>query len=434
MVRQQIAAPIFDITLPTKTAGVVSWAVLAAVLTIGPMAPAQTLTVVHDFTFGADGGYPIGGLTQDSSGNLYGVAYNGGNVQCSDGRYKVGCGVVFKLSHHGSGWVFTTLYEFGGQPDGGIPLARMIFGPDGALYGTTSQGGNGACQGELGCGTVFKLQPPASFCRSFSCPWTETILYNFSSRYGGYYPDADLAFDSAGNLYGTTANGGGSVNCPNDGCGTAFELTPNSNGTWSKSTIHVFQAGADGEYPNTGFVVGPTGNLYGTTGNGGANGYGSVYQLSPAAGWSETVLYSFTNGADGYMPGQVTFDSSGNLWGPSDAVTIFELTPLQGGGWNFSVQYNFDYYNDGGYPNPLTLDASGNIYGTMSQSYSGGSVWNLTPSGSGWNYNGLYAFSYEDGSQGIEPTGRVALDSQGNIYGENGYGGEGYGTVWELTP
>ncbi len=116
-----------------------------SMLTMIATAQAQILTPLHGFTYGADGGDPVGGLSQDAAGNLYGVTFEGGYTQCCEGSHQAGCGVVFKLSRHGSGWVFETLYEFAGQPDGGVPNARVVISPDGALYGTTSQGGNGAC-------------------------------------------------------------------------------------------------------------------------------------------------------------------------------------------------------------------------------------------------------------------------------------------------
>jgi uncharacterized repeat protein (TIGR03803 family) len=451
MAQQQSAPSTFDINLGVRPATLISFAILATVLAIGPVVPAQTLTALHDFTDGADGGFPAGGLTQDAAGNLYGVAYKGGIIQCFDINSPVGCGVVFKLSHHGSAWVFSTLYEFAGQPDGGIPLARVIVGPDGALYGTTSQGGTGPCLGEHGCGTVFKLQPPPSFCAGASCPWRETILYNFSSRADGFYPDGELVFDGAGNLYGTTAMGGGNLNCINDGCGTVFKLTPNNHGTWTKSTLYTFQGGmSDGNFPDTGVVMDQAGHLYGTTlnggvrhcGNGGNGDCGVIFELAPSgSGWTETVLHRLNGDADGSGPGQLTFDSSWNLWGPagigqSTYGTIFELTPQQGGGWNFSVQYNFTF-EQGFPPNALTMDAAGNIYGTTPVGGDGdlGVLYSLTPSTNGWNFNTLYSFANDDQSQGRLPTGRIVLDVQGNIYGENIVGTQPpWGTVWEFTP
>jgi uncharacterized repeat protein (TIGR03803 family) len=411
---------------------------------LSTIAPAQTLTPLHGFSGYTDGRYPVGGLSRDEAGNLYGVAYAGGFMQCFNRLGSTGCGVVFKLMRHGANFVFQVLYEFGGQPDGGIPYGRVIVGPDGELYGATSQGGNGACTEEHGCGTVFKLQPPPNICPGTGCRWRETILYNFASHSDGYQPVSELYFDHAGNLYGTTQLGGGGVNCPNgNGCGTVFELTPNSNGTWTKSTLYAFQGvGSDGTFPMTGVVLDQAGNIYGTTNQGGSGsctrGCGTVFQLSPnGSGWSETLLHNFANGSDGENPGQLTFDASGNLWGPSQNVTLFELTPQAGGGWQFSVQFTFDAQNTACCPNAVTFDASGNVYGTLNgDDEAPGRLYSLTPSGSGWNYNNLYSFNYAFNDQGFNPVGNVVLDSEGNIYGMNTNNEipPPYGTAWEFTP
>ena len=414
-----------------------------AIFATSVLAQAQTYTVLHSFTGGtggADGADPYAGLTQDSGGNLYGTTYYGGNGQCKD---NVGCGVVFKLSHRGSSWITTVLYALGGQPDGQYPTDRVVVGPDGALYGTTSEGGTGSCEGYHGCGTVFKLQPPPTVCGALSCLWKETILYSFSSRNDGYYPYGEVAFDHAGNLYGTTLRGGGSVNCIDDGCGTAFQLTPNANGTWTKNTIHIFQGGTgDGASPGAGVVVDQSGNLYGTTRSGGSGacdrGCGTAFELTPGSlGWNERLLHSFTGGADGGDPGQLTFDGTGNIWGFTDGGSegggaIFELLPLQGGGASFSVQYTFS--TGQGYSNPLTIDANGNIYASA---YAGGAnrlgaIYSLTHSGNSWNYAILYSIGFGSG-QG-EPIGNVARDAQGNIYGATLDGGNGFGVIYELTP
>lgn len=419
---------------------------LATMLFSSAVAQAQTLIVLHNFSGGADGSYPAAGLAQDSAGNFYGTTEEGGNGPCVVNSSRVGCGVVFKLSRKGSGWVFNTLYEFGGAPDGEYPLARVIVGPDGALYGTTSQGGSGPCIGQQGCGTVFKLQPPASFCRGFTCPWTETILYDFSSRNDGFDPTAEVAFDRSGNLYGTTQMGGGGANCIDDGCGTVFELTPNSNGTWMKSTVYAFQGGTtDGNAPTAGVVVDQAGSLYGTTAVGGAGcgigGCGIAFQLTPhGSSWTETVLHVFQDGTDGAVPGQLIFDGSGNLWGPTADGgqyelygTVFELTPLEGGGWHFVSQYSF---NNGQAQDTtaLTMDSAGDIYGCSRRGgrNQGGAIFSLTPSNGGLNYTTLYSFGFD---QSDNPVGKVVLDQEGNIYGTTlGNGGPPYGTVWELTP
>ncbi len=423
---------------------------LTLVLTV-VTAQAQTLTVLHEFTGGADGGGPVAGLALDSGGNLYGTTVSGGTGgACEFGQ----CGVAFRISHRGS--VETPIYTFKGEPnDGESPYARVIFGPDGALYGTTFAGGTGSCiGGGGGCGTVFKLQPPPTFCASFNCPWQETILHSFTSSADGVFPLAEVVFDAAGNLYGTTRSGGtGPCNYGSySGCGTVFELTPNSNGTWTKSTLYSFQGGAnDGIDPESALVFDQAGNLYGTTVFGAGtgcelnNGCGIVFKLTPSgSGWAETVLHIFTDGADGGEPvGGVIFDGQGNLYGGASAGpgefglgTIFELSPQQGGGWSFNVLYTLGD-GEADYPNPLTIDAAGNLYWSGGNGGVGsGAVGTLAYSSGQWSYTTLYSFA-ADGSQGDFPSGKVVLDAQGNIYGTNSagpYPSPDAGTVWELTP
>src|SRR5262249_8882572 len=140
-----------------------------------------------------------------------------------------GCGTVFKIAHKNAGWVLSTLYNFTGGNDGSAPRAGITVGPDGGLYGATVNGGSSNC--DSGCGTVYKLQPPQSFCRSISCYWNETVLYRFvSGATDGAYPSGPVTFDHAGNLYGTTQGGGN--NGQNGfchyfyGCGIAYQLAP----------------------------------------------------------------------------------------------------------------------------------------------------------------------------------------------------------------
>ena len=195
---------------------------------------AQTFAVQHTFTGQGDGGQPTAGLTW-LAGNLYGTTSTGG----------AGYGTVFKLSRSGSGWILSTLYTFRGGSDGANPQARVVFGPDGALYGTTTYGG-------AGLGTVFRLRPPASVCRSVQCPWNETVLYRFAGGNDGAGPAyGDLAFDSAGNIYGTTAAGG--MGCgPYGGCGVVFKLTQ-SGGAWTETVLFAFEHG-NGQTPYSGVV------------------------------------------------------------------------------------------------------------------------------------------------------------------------------------
>src|ERR1039458_751202 len=187
-------------------------AVLAGILVLTllavPAAQAQTYKVIHNFTGGADGGDPQAGLAVDRAGNLYGTASEGGTA---------GFGAVYKLKRDGSNWIFYPLYNFSGGYDGGNPLGPLTFGPDGALYGTTLDGGSSACDGQ--CGVVFKIQPPATAPPSAFTPWSETVLYAFTGRGGDQPVYPQLIFDQAGNLYGTTQFGG--INF-----GVVFKLTP----------------------------------------------------------------------------------------------------------------------------------------------------------------------------------------------------------------
>jgi hypothetical protein len=143
---------------------------------------AQTFSVIHTFTGGSDGMNPLGGgLTVDAAGNLYGTASAGGmySSNCNAGG---SCGTVFKVAHAGSGWVFHILYSFNGNADGHQPDSRVVLGPDGALYGTTFFGLGNGCGGD-GCGTVFKLAPPLTACRSALCPWNENRALSLYERH-----------------------------------------------------------------------------------------------------------------------------------------------------------------------------------------------------------------------------------------------------------
>ena len=227
---------------------------------------AQTFTVLHSFS-GPDGAEPYAGLTIDRGGNFYGAAAHGGNTggPCQ----AEGCGTVFKLTHTGSGWALSTLLKFNGQNggDGLIPLGRVSFGPDGVLYGTTS-----CCSG----GTVFSLQPPANRCASISCPWTETVINRFGYL-NGAIPVGDLAFDAAGNIYGTTSSGGDYKRCGGLGCGEVYQLARSAG--WTENILYEFMDGADGEYPYSGVVVDESGTIYGTAPQDG-NAFGLVFELS----------------------------------------------------------------------------------------------------------------------------------------------------------
>jgi uncharacterized repeat protein (TIGR03803 family) len=355
----------------------------------------------------------------DHAGNLYGTTYTGGN--------RGGAGTVFKLKHAGSGWVFTPLYAFGQPPDGSFPLAPVAIAPNGKLYGTTAEGGEDD-------GTAFSLQPKPTFSVSVIAPWTEMTVFDFSYNTGNY-PESSLVFDAEGNIYGTTNS--------NSSCsyGTVYQLAY-SEGTWSENTLHCFSGTEDGQNPVSGVVFDFAGSLYGTTGAGGTNDYGTVYQLTPSqSGWTETIIHNFS-GADGENPiGDLMFDSAGNLYGTTsnglrNSGTVFEISPGTNGNWTFQVLYSFPRNLYGVGPlGGVTMGSSGALYGTTNGGgeYLDGAVYMLTPSVDGWTYTSLHDFT--GGSDGSLPYGNVVFDTIGNLYGTASRGGtDGLGTIWKVTP
>lgn len=290
-----------------------------------------TVTELHTFTGGADGGQPYGGLVLDSEGNLYGTTEYGGKSSACD---ALECGTVFKLTPSSGSWTETILHNFtGGAPDGANPAAGLVFDQSGNLYGTARYGGDlTTCAKAKGCGVVFEVSPASG-------AWTEHLLYAFTnSNHDGREPAANLIFDSAGNLYGTTAGGGTTdITC----CGTVFELSPGTGGAWSEKILLYFAANkSQGAYPKGTLAFDGFGNLYGVTYGGGQYNGGTVYELSPASGgiWNETILHDFpfygTGEPDGSgLFGGVILDSSGNVYGTTSvggqagAGTVFEIMP-----------------------------------------------------------------------------------------------------------
>jgi uncharacterized repeat protein (TIGR03803 family) len=391
---------------------------------------AQTLTVLHAFSGQGDGDAPSAGLIMDRGGRLYGPTTDG-----------VSPGSVFKLADVRSGWVLNTLHNFGFVDDGGrYPNGKLTFGPDGNLYGVNYSGGQESC--ETGCGVVFKLQPPATACPVFSCPWTETVLYSFTGGRDGGNPVGDIAFDSAGNLYGATEFGG-NPSCES-GCGVVYELTPSSGG-WTQTILHSFGSPAtDGILPSGGVVLDPAGNVYGVTMSGGAMNEGITYELSPSnGGWSETILHSFQNLARYNSPvGTLTRDQAGNLYGITrgsyyGGSLIFELS--QPGAWTYS---ELQHWGAERAVSPgLVLDSAGNLYGAVNGTNGSneGTVFKLQNSNGSWSLITLHSFAE---SEGVEVNGGLIFDAAGNIYGTAAFGGDlscdsyggGCGTVWEITP
>ena len=401
---------------------------IVAALVAAPDAwAASTYKILHAFRKSSGGANVQGKLVSDAAGNLYGTTNEGG-LACE-------CGVVFKLTHNSDGtWTEHVLYRFTGGEDGRAPSSELILDAAGNLYGTTNYGGPPRC----GCGVVFKLT------HNSDGTWTEHVLYGFMGGTDGMIGAGGLIFDAAGNLYGTTYYGGSS-SC--GGCGVVFELTPNPDGTWTEQVLYPFTGGpTDGANPRVGMILDAAGNLYGTTqfgglgGTGGTGGSGTVFELmpNPDGTWTEQVLYRFTGGIDGGSPaGGVILDAAGNLYGTAGgggsggSGAVFELTPSSGG-WNESVLHSFTGGADGsGAAGWLVFDAAGNLYGTAVGGGVGyGVVFELTRRASGgWRERVLHAFL----GYGASPVAGLIRGASGNLYGLAS-GGTSGGLAFEIKP
>jgi uncharacterized repeat protein (TIGR03803 family) len=366
--------------------------------------------VIYSFTDGSDGGIPSSALILDNAGNLYGEADGG----------MGGYGVVFELRPGSSGrWRKTTFYAFGDDGiNGGDPAGGLARAESGTLYGVTGYFGANSS------GTVFQL-PTVSL--------TNPTIYNFLEGSG---QASGLVLDHAGNLYGTTEDGG-----PHD-VGTVFELT-HTFGGWNYEVLHNFETTeTDGYYPFGRLIIDAAGNLYGTTYEGGVYGVGTVFELTNTGdGWTESVLYNFTGGDNGSGPlAGVIFDRGGHLYGTTllggtdNAGTVYQLTPHQGY-WTFRVIYSFTGAQDGGSPyyGSLTVDSAGELYGTTR--YGGqlqyGTVFRLAQEQPGaWRETVLHSFI--GGNDGENPIYGVTLDSAGHLYGTTPFGGgDGWGIAFE---
>lgn len=358
--------------------------------------------------------------------------------------------VTFSLAVSSQAQTESIIFSFPGGYAGLNPGGPTLLDSAGNLYGTASQGG--AC-----CGTVFRVSPT-------STGWTETVLRSFSNGTYGGNVSPGVIMDGAGNLYGTTGNGGDlSVSCQAPGCGLVFELSPTASGQWKEGVLHKFTYGADGAFPSGDLTMDAAGNLYGTTQIGGnltactsgfGNGCGVAFKLThTASGWRYFVLRQFQGNNGKFPNGGLVMDAAGNLYGTTQAGgsnaqgVVFELTPTASGQWNEKVLLNFT--TEGTPTVGLVIDASGNLYGTTGyfgggcpQHGSCGTVFELSPSGSTWTETILHTFAGENTGDGAYP--RYLTLAGGNIYGTTGFGGGsqtdtcvlngGCGVVFELTP
>ncbi len=354
-------------------------------------------TVLHTFT-GTDGAYPYSGVLRDPAGNLYGTARSGG----------VGySGLVYKIDAAGGE---TVVHVFTDRADGWSPFAGLTADAEGNLYGTTYQGGPGA-------GTLFKLDSAGR----------ETLLHTFTGGTDGEQPSANVIRDSAGNLYGTTQYGGTA------NAGVVFKV----DATGQETVLYSFTGGADGAQPVAGLVRDAAGNLFGTTENGGNANLGVVFELSATG--QETVLHSFAGGTDGANPVSGLAPGTGGYFygttfygGAKDSGVVYILTPAG----EVFVIYTFTGNADGGDPaGTLISDSAGNFYGTTEFGGTGGAggygvVYKIDPIG---NESVLYQFT--GGADGGYPMSNLIRDSAGNLYGTAQGGGSGnFGVVFMLSP
>ncbi len=386
---------------------------LAAMSMSMPSAWAATGTVLYNFAGGSDGENPQGPVVFDPAGNLYGTTTFGGS----------GDGTIYRLTPNGSSWTKTTIHTF--QPSNGrLPQGPLAIDGQGSLYGTAYQGG------ASGLGVVFRLSPGAGG------TWTYTLIHSFAGGTGGQLPTGGVTLDASGNLYGTTLGGGTS------GQGTAFKLSPNGGG-WTHTVLHHFGTGTDGRHPGGrgALVFDQAGNLYGATVDGGSSNAGVVFRLSPSGStWTETVLHHFAGGSDGANPlGSLLLDASGNIYGTtseggaSGNGTVYRLTP-SGSTWTKSVVFDFTGGANGHSPFAgVIADPAGNLYGTTVGGVFGGGgvVYQLSPSGGSWTQTVLYTF----GGSGNGSYAGLIRDAAGNLYATNAFGGpSSAGQVVKVTP
>jgi uncharacterized repeat protein (TIGR03803 family) len=274
-----------------------------------------TQSVIHDFS-GADGFGPGGPVVLDRAGNLYGMTPTGGTY---------GFGVVYQLTpRDGGGWTYTLLHAFSGRDDGATGSAGRLLVDDAQnVYGVATVGG------AYGVGNVFRLSQDATGV------WKQTVLYSVQGQPDGVFPYGGLVRDGAGNFYGTTYYGGAL------GLGTVYKLSQ-KGGAWRERVLYSFTGGSDGGFSISHLVLDSAGNLYGTTSEGGSAGCGcgTIFELSPPATalgkrrWQLNVLHRFEGSPDGgFAYNGLVADGKGNLYGTTvhggddDDGAVYVLTP-----------------------------------------------------------------------------------------------------------
>jgi uncharacterized repeat protein (TIGR03803 family) len=405
-------------------------AVLILLLLLIGSSQGQTLKRIYEFTGGEDGWQPFLGLAMDGNGSLYGTTLYGGS-------YRQGS--VFRLSREGAVWKFQSLYSFPGGADGANPWSRLALGPKGTLYGTTWAGGQGACHGGGGCGTLYQLSPP----ENPDEPWKATVLHRFAgqSEDGANPMYGNLTLDEQGNIYGTTYQGGGGdclAGGGDDGCGIVFQMKQ-SGLVWTENILHRFKGidESDGAMPHSGVIFDKSGNLWGATTVGGI-GCGTIYELL-APSWTVKIVYNFQCHRDdgGWPMGDLAFDQWGSLYGATEALGgLFQVSPSDSG-WAFHELYVLSETRGG-----AALDKNGNVYVAT---YAGGAkdlgaVVEFTrhpiasaASKGGWSYRSLHEFT--GGVDGLRPHSCPTVGPDGHLFGTiPGGGAFDAGYVYEIVP
>src|SRR5579883_1411003 len=391
-------------------------------------ASSSSETILHAFA-GPEGAQPYTGALIEHGGNLFGTTEFGGT----------GDGVVYEVFRSAADALFTTsaIYTFRAGTDGAAPYAGLVADGAGNLYGTTSSGGTG-CSG-IGCGTVFELSPSGA-------TWKETVLYRFTGAADGSRPISTLAIDGSGNLFGTANDGG---HCSGQTAyGTVFELIL-AGGKAKLNVLHTFCGTSAGFRPAYAApVIDKNGDLFATA-DGGTQGYGVVYELTPSAQgpWKETVLHDFTRAEGSPLITGLTMDSSGNLFGTGalggthDLGDVWELSPAAGS-WKLSVLYNFQGGLDGSGPFSAPQLVNGKLYGTTYNGGTGGpcfhqcgTIYELSNTNGQWTENVLYRFQSQSRRDGYNPIAAPLINGAGNLFGTTTKGGglKKTGTVYQFS-
>jgi uncharacterized repeat protein (TIGR03803 family) len=290
--------------------------------------------------------------------------------------------------------------------------------------------------GNFQAGNVFQLTPTRN-------GWTLTVLYSFTGRLDGAQPYKGVTVDSYGDLYGTAVTGG--IGGCEGGCGVVYKLS-HAHGSWNQSVIYSFTGGSDGSGPGSPVVSDKQGNLFGTTPVGGANGLGTIYELKEQKDgtWKLAVIHTFTGGSDGAggSAGRLLFDDKGNIFGVATSGgahgsgTAYQLSPAQHGKWKLKTLYAFRGQPDAGFPyGGMIRDSAGNLFGTTY--YDGkndiGAIYELSQAGGKWKERVLHSFA--GGSDGKQSISTMVSDAAGNLYGTTIAGGSGCdcGTIFKVA-